>query len=71
MGGVETPELTAAYDAFFAATTVEQQMEAAKEFNMAVVRQHNQVCGPLAARYQVSQPWVGGFNGEWALGDRA
>ena len=68
VGGAETPELTAAYDAFFAATTLEEQKEAAREFNMAVMTQHNQVCGPLAPRYQVSHPWVKGFTGEWALG---
>ena len=68
VGGIETPELTAAYEAFFAATTIEQQMASAKEFDMAVMRQHNQVCGPFAPHYQVSHPWVGGFSGEWALG---
>ena len=68
LGGIETPELTAAYDAFFAATTVEEQMKASREFDLAVIKQHNQIWGPLQPRFQVNQPWVEGFNGEYAMG---
>ena len=67
-GGVQTPELTAASDAFNAATTVEEQKKAAIEFDMAIVRQHNQVWGPLAPHLQASQPWLKGFNGEVGIG---
>ena len=67
-GGVQTPELTAAFDAFFAATTVEEQKKAAIEFDMAIVKQHNQVWGPLAPQFQLSQPWLKGFDGEVGLG---
>ena len=69
VGGVETPELTAAYDAFYAATTVEEQMKASREFDMAVIKQHNQIWGPLAPQFQANQPWVEGFNGEFHLGE--
>ena len=69
LGGVETPELDAAYDAFFAATTLEEQMKASREFDLAVIKQHNQIWGPLEPRFQVSQPWVEGFNGEYSMGD--
>ncbi len=69
VGGVETPELTAAYDAFLAATTVEEEMQASREFDLAVIKQHNQIWGPLEPRFQVSQPWVEGFNGEYSMGD--
>ena len=69
VGGVETPELTAAYDAFFAATTEEGQTKAFKEFDMALVKQHNQIWGPLAPLFQANQPWVKGFNGEYTMGD--
>ncbi len=68
-GGAETPELTAAQDAFFAATTLEERMKASREFDMALVNQHNQIWGPMVAVYQLTQPWVGGFNGEYAMGD--
>ena len=70
-GGVQTPELTAASDAFNAATTVEEQKKAAIEFDMAIVRQHNQVWGPLAPQLQANQPWLVGFNGEVGLGSIA
>ncbi len=68
MGGdVDTPEMTAAYEAFFAATTVEEQQRAFKEFDMAIIKHHNQIYSPMAPRYQVAQPWVKGYNGEWEL----
>ena len=70
-GGVQTPELTAASDAFFAATTVEERKKAAIEFDMAIVRQHNQIWGPLAPQLQASQPWLKGFNGEVGIGSIA
>jgi hypothetical protein len=66
-GGVETPELTAAHDAFYAATTHEEQLRAFKEFEMAIIEQHNQIWSPMTPRYQANQPWVKGFNGEWGL----
>ena len=70
-GGVQTPELTAASDAFFAATTVEERKKAAIEFDMAIVMQHNQIWGPLAPQLQASQPWLKGFNGEVGIGSIA
>ena len=66
-GQVETPELTAAYDAFQAATTLEAQMKAHREFSMAELEQHTQIWGPMAPLYQANQPWVKGFNGEFQL----
>ena len=67
VGGGENPELIAAYDAFQAATTIEGQMKAHREYDMAYLTEHSQVSGPLAPLFQVNQPWVGGFNGEFAL----
>ena len=66
-GGIETPELTAAYDAFFAATTHEEQLKAFKEYDMLLIKQHNQIWGPMAPLFQANQPWVKGFNGEMML----
>ena len=68
-GGADTPELTAAYDAFQAATTEEGQMKAHREHDMVLMKQHNQIWGPLAPKFQANQPWVKGFNGEFSLGD--
>ncbi len=66
-GGKKTPELTAAYDAFIAANTKEEQLTAFREYDLFLLKQHNQIWGPMAPVYQVTQPWVQGFNGEWML----
>ena len=63
VGGVETPELTAAYDAFYAATTHEEQLRAF----MLIIRQHNQIWGPMSPLFMANQPWVKGFSGEMRL----
>ena len=64
VGGVENPLLAATQAAYFGATTIDEQMQAAREFGMEVIRQHYVIWGPLAPQYQASQPWVKGFNGE-------
>ncbi len=65
IGGYQSPEMTALYDAFFAAKTVEEQQRIFKEFDMEVgIRRHNQVWGPIAPRFIQAQPWVIGYNGE-------
>ena len=63
-GGFENPVLAATQAAYFGATSVDEQMQATREFGMEVIRQHNLIWGPLAPGYQASQPWVKGFNGE-------
>ena len=68
LGGVETSVLNAASDAFFAATTLEEQRKAGREFDMEVIKQHNQIWGPLSPLFQANQPWVKGFSGEFRLG---
>ena len=66
-GGVENPVLAAAQDAFFGATSVDEQLNAAREYGMEAIKQHFQIWVPMAPRYQASQPWVGGFNGETGI----
>ena len=66
---IDTSVLDAASDAFYAATTVEEQFEAAKAYNMSVIEQHMQIWGPLAPQFQVNNPWVKGYNGEYSLGE--
>ena len=56
--GIDTSVLDAAADAFAAATTVDEQIEAAKAYNLNVLEQHNQIWGPLAPQFQVNQPWI-------------
>ena len=64
VGGVENPVLAATQDAYFGATSLDDQMKAAREFGMELIRQHYLIWGPLAPGYQASQPWLKGFNGE-------
>ena len=66
---IDRSVLDAASDAFYAATTVDEQFEAAKAYNMSVIEQHNQIWGPLAPQFQVNNPWVKGYNGEYSLGE--
>ena len=66
---IDTSVLDAASDAFYAATTLEEQLEASKAYDMDVIERHNQIWGPLAPQFQVNQPWVKGFNGEYSIGD--
>ena len=64
LGGIETPELTAYYDAFFAATTEEEQKRVLIESDMHIIEQHYQIWTPMAPIYNLNQPWLKGFNGE-------
>ena len=64
VGGVENPVLAATQAAYFGATSIDEQMQAAREHGMEVIRQHYMIWGPMAPGYQASQPWVKGFNGE-------
>ena len=63
------PELTAAYDAFQAATTQEERVKAFMAFDGYLINQIFQVWGPITPEYQVYQPWVKGFSGEFHIGN--
>ena len=67
VGGIETPEMSAAYDAFYAATTIKEQQKAFRAYDMETIKRHNQVWGPAAPSFQANQPWVKGYNGEITL----
>ena len=58
------PELDAAHDGFFAATTVEEQQKFAKDYDMFIIRNQFFVQGPKAPIFQFAHPWVIGWNGE-------
>ena len=64
VGGYESPEMDALYDAFFAAKTFEEQQRIFKEFDMVGIKRHNQVWGPVAPGFMAAQPWVIGYNAE-------
>ena len=66
---IDRSVLDAASDAYYGATTLAEQLEASKAYDMSVIKQHNQIWGPLAPQFQVNNPWVKGYNGEYSLGD--
>jgi hypothetical protein len=67
VGGIETPEMTAAYDAFNVATSIEEQQKAFRAYDLETIKRHNQIWGPAAPSFQANQPWVKGYNGEITL----
>ena len=62
--GGGAPELDAAHDAFFAATSIEEQQKFAREYDMFIIRNQFNVMGPKAPMFQFAHPWVKGWNGE-------
>ena len=64
VAGGGAPELEAAHDGFFAATTVEEQQKFAKDYDMFIIRNQFNVMGPKAPSFQFAHPWVIGWNGE-------
>ena len=65
---VNDPAFDKLYEAVKAATTVEEQKKWVREADMMIVEQVWQVFGPRVPLFQVTQPWVIGFNGEIDLG---
>ena len=68
LSGIKGPELDAIIEAAFAATTLEEQMRHARQADMVLIEQQGYVWGPHAAKFNVAQPWVKGYNGEVQLG---
>ena len=65
---VANAEYDALYEAFQAATTVEEQTRLVKEMDMVFIREFMYLWGPLAPQFSVTQPWVKGYNAEGAFG---
>ncbi len=61
---VQDPVFDAMYDAVVAATTVEEQMRLAIEADKYTIEKHWYIGGPRAPHFNVSQPWIIGYNGE-------
>ena len=68
LSGIKDPELDALIEAAEAATTLEEQMKHARQADMVLIEQQGYVWGPHAAKFNVAQPWVKGYNGEVQLG---
>ena len=68
LSGIKAPELDALIDAAEAATTIDEQMRHARQADMVLIEQQGYVWGPHAAKFNVAQPWIKGYNGEVQLG---
>ena len=66
---VNDPAYDAIYEAFQAATTVEQQQGLAREAVMRIAEQHWTIVGPRVPSFNVTQPWIVGYSGEIELGE--
>ena len=62
------PEFDALWEAANTASTAEEQARWAKAANMYMTEQHWLLIGPVTPMFNVSQPWVKGYNGEIGLG---
>ena len=67
-GGISDPTYDRMVENIFNATDAEEQRKLAKEADMYAIKQHWFIWGPRVQLFQVSQPWVKGFNGELSLG---
>ncbi len=58
----------ALYEARKAATTLEEKMIPGKAMDIYAIEQHWMLWGPVDPQFIVHQPWVTGYNGEFAMG---
>ena len=63
----DDPAYNAMYESVKAATTLEEQMEYMREMDMYFIESVWGVPGPEVPQFNVSQPWVKGYNSEGAL----
>ena len=63
------PQVDAMIDALRATTDLEEYMGLFREIDLYSVEQHWVIWGPDSPQYQVTQPWVKGYNGEATMGD--
>ena len=65
---VNDPDYDAMYEAFQKADTIEEARRLAKEANMLAIERHWTIWGGEVPHWNVTQPWVMGYNGEVWLG---
>ena len=66
--GSRPPSWTHSLKRAEAAATIEEQMRHARQADMVLIEQQGYVWGPHAAKFNVAQPWIKGYNGEVQLG---
>ena len=64
------PAYDAMYEAAQAAATLEEQNRIAGELNQYAIEKFWTIWGPMPPKYQATQPWIKGFNGEALLGNQ-
>ena len=71
--GLRDPVFDALFDAAQAAATVDEQQRVIRELDLYLAENHVLVWSPKPPQFNVSQPWIKGYNGEIDLGwgDRA
>ena len=65
---VKDPDYDAIYDAYYAADTIEEAQRLQKEADMYAEERHWTIWGAEVPKWNVTQPWVIGYNGEIWLG---
>ena len=65
---VKDPDFDAMYEAQLAATTLEEAQRLTREAYMYALEKHWDIWGGEAQQWNVTQPWVMGYNGEFWLG---
>ncbi len=66
--GVSNPEYDALVEAAQKASTLEEQQKASQEALLLMLRNHYYVWAGKGPNFNVNQPWVKGYNGEFNLG---
>ncbi len=64
----EDPDYDAMYEAAVAATTIEELQRLTRELDMYPIERHWFVWWPMSPVFDAVQPWVKGYNGEFAMG---
>ena len=65
---MKDPDFDALYEAQQAATTIEEAQRLTREAYMYALERHWDIWGGEAQQWNVTQPWVMGYNGEFWLG---
>ncbi len=66
--GVQDPEYDAIVEVAESAATYEEMQRLVKKADMYYIKKQWAIWGPRLPRYHFSQPWLGGYNGEYTLG---
>ena len=69
VAAVSDPQFEAVIDALRATSDLEEYQRLFREADMYTIEKHWVIWGPDSPQYQVSQPWLKGYNGEAHMGN--